>query len=123
MKPKALVVDDEFAVRSVSSQMLEALGFDVFQAETGSEGLTLYIENQKVINLVLLDLSMPDRNGDYVLEKIREISKDVCVIIASGFYEEGAMEKLIGLGSSGLLRKPFPVDDLIKLVRQNGLLP
>ncbi|MBD3868811.1 MAG: PAS domain-containing protein [Acidobacteria bacterium] len=100
-----LVVDDEEPVRDVAGRMLRALGFDVILAANGREGLELFDTHRERLRCVLLDRTMPDMDGDKVLERIREIDPEMLVIQVSGY---GQREN----NSDPFIQKPFTLTDL-----------
>lgn len=79
-KIKILVVDDEIKLLQTVTEFLTLQKFSVMQASSGSEALKIFTENKKEIELILLDLMLPDISGYSVLREIRKIS-DVPVII------------------------------------------
>jgi CheY-like chemotaxis protein len=112
----ALIIDDEWAVRAVVSQMLEMSGFEVLIAENGTQGISMFEDNMDKVDLVILDMTMPDINGEEVLRKIKQLSRETCVLMASGFFENGSEEKLSALGCSGFLKKPFAPEVLFESI-------
>src|SRR5258708_38438141 len=74
-----LIIDDEMAIRESLQTLLELEGYIVTQAETAELGLTLLAAN--TYDMVLLDISLPDRNGLDVLEEIRERDAGIPIIM------------------------------------------
>ena len=101
-----LVVDDENALREMTGLMLQDDGYDVLYAGDGEEALAIYAEESDVIDLVVLDMTMPRMNGETCLEKLREIRDDVRVLLVSGYHETEFQH----LGD--FLGKPFSVGAL-----------
>jgi PAS domain S-box-containing protein len=102
-----LLVDDEPAIREFAAEVLEAGGFRVHLAEDGDRGIALFREHADVIDCVVLDLTMPGRDGEETFAGLRQIRPDVTVILTSGYSEQVAMERFEGLGLAGFLQKPF----------------
>ena len=109
-----LIIDDEEEVRTVSSDMLQTIGFSVIGAKDGKEGLQKYIEHKEAIKFVILDMIMPKMGGNEVFAALREINPDVKVIICSGFINEGyaGIERLMQSGAKAFLQKPFALSAL-----------
>lgn len=107
-----LVVDDEFLVRTVGREMLESLGYQVLTAENGHSALQIYSENADTISAVLLDMTMPDRNGVEVLSDIRKVRSDACVVIASGYSTQEYADRFEIERPQGFIQKPFTREDL-----------
>jgi PAS domain S-box-containing protein len=113
-----LLVDDDDTVRDVTKDMLEELGFTVITAENGKKGFDLYKKRKTQINLVILDMTMPGMTGDEVFLKIREIDKDIPVILSSGYSELETATALIEKGLSGFIQKPYKQDDLYSKIEE-----
>ncbi len=111
-KGTVLVIDDEELLRTVSKTMLESLGFQVLVAEGGREGIAIFRERCEEITAVLLDLTMPDLDGEATFSELRSVKKDTPVILMSGFTELSTMNRFAEPGPSGFLKKPFRPDDL-----------
>ena len=109
-----LVVDDEPETVKYVSANLKARGFAVLTASDGTEGLKTAEEN--VVDLVLLDLSMPGPDGFEVCQRIRQYS-DVPIIILSARGREQDKVKALDLGADDYLTKPFGVEELMARVR------
>ena len=82
---KLLLVDDEEALRVVTKKMLEHLGFEVLMAANGQEALEIYRQKGKNIEAVLLDLTMPEMDGEETFRELKKIDENVKVIVASGY--------------------------------------
>jgi PAS domain S-box-containing protein len=112
-----LVVDDEEEILEVVSSMLEMLGYDVFRAEGGQEALTALRENP-AIKLVVLDMLMPGMDGVEAFTELKKISKDLKIILSSGFSVKDKMAENLAQGCNGFLSKPFNLVELSMKVRQ-----
>jgi len=78
---KILVVDDEASTRRLMEQTLRKHGYEVITASSGDEGLRAVMDESP--ELILLDIQLPGMDGIEVLQKIREINKDIVVIMAT----------------------------------------
>lgn len=116
-KGTILIIDDEETVRKVSKKMLERLGFDVITASDGYEGLNIFRENAGNIDVVLLDMTMPEMDGEETLREIRISKKDIPVILTSGYNEQDALERFKGEKLSGFIQKPYVVAEMVKVLR------
>jgi two-component system, cell cycle sensor histidine kinase and response regulator CckA len=111
-----LVVDDEPAVRKVTTRMLEACGLSVRVASDGNEGLAMYLEHRQEIALVLLDLTMPGLDGEEVFLEIRKVDPLIPIVLMTGFTEHDASARFRGRNLNGLLQKPFRIDMIRELL-------
>jgi signal transduction histidine kinase/CheY-like chemotaxis protein len=112
-----LIVDDEKPVRTVGRRMLERMGFDVLVATDGREALETYQANAERIECVLLDLTMPEMDGEQAFREMRKIRRDAVVILASGYSEEDVLGRFRGEGLAGFLHKPYRFNILRSMIR------
>jgi two-component system, OmpR family, phosphate regulon sensor histidine kinase PhoR len=109
-KLMVLVVDDEQSIRDGSRRILERMGFTVFTAKNGEEGLEA-IDRQD-ISIVLLDLKMPGIDGMEVLRRIRETNSRILVIVITGFATLETAIEAMKRGAYDFIPKPFEPDQL-----------
>jgi CheY-like chemotaxis protein len=104
-----LVVDDDPNNRDVLARTLEKKGYTVTQAPDGAVALRLLTEANGAIELVLLDILMPEMNGWEMLQRIKadEALKSVPVIMISGLGETDAVVRCLELGAEDFVQKPF----------------
>jgi two-component system KDP operon response regulator KdpE len=112
--PPLLVIDDELQIRRLLKLNLEAEGYSVLLAETGSEGLRRAATEHP--EAVILDLSLPDMEGVQVLRKLREWS-DLPVIILSVRSTEPDIVACLDAGADDYLVKPFRTGELLARLR------
>jgi signal transduction histidine kinase len=98
-----LLVDDDAAVREVTSGILRNLGYTVIEAGSGGAALDLFDRNPQV-DLVLLDFAMPGMNGAEVARELRTRRPDVSILFATGYADTGA---LIDTDQAQLIQKPY----------------
>ena len=107
-----LVVDDEQMIRSLSSKMLNQLGYTALTAEDGQEGVEIFRQHAAEITCVVLDLTMPNMSGDEALRELRMIDPSVPVVVISGYHEHEVALRFSGAAPpTGFLHKPFGLDD------------
>lgn len=112
----ALVVDDEEDIRSSLSEILEAIGFEVKQAETAAHARQVIENEPRDFSLVLSDIVMPgDENGVNLAQWIKEHSPDTHVILASGYAENISLAEARSF-SCELLKKPFGRQDILHIL-------
>jgi len=103
----ALVVDDEESVRSLLKDMLEAVGFRVLTAADGHEAIGVFREHMDDIRVVILDLTMPNMDGEECHRALVGLRSDVRVIVSSGYSEQQISERFAGRGIRGFVQKPY----------------
>jgi PAS domain S-box-containing protein len=107
-----LLIDDEPAVRLVTGRMLSELGHQVVTAESGRRGVELLKEQPDAIDLVVLDLTMPEQSGEQTLGELRAVRSTMPVVITSGFQAEDASTLLRMPNVVGFLDKPHTMTSL-----------
>lgn len=112
-----LVIDDEKIVLTVSREILEALGYTVLVANSGREALELYALEKEKIDLVILDMVMPEMSGREIFEELKKIKPDVKVMLSSGYSINGEAMKIMERGCKAFIQKPFNLKELSNRVR------
>ncbi len=107
---RVLVVDDEKIVRRALQRILERDGHRVALAECGEEALRIYAEQGREIDVVVLDVMMPDIDGREVLRRMREANPGVRAILSSGFTAES--DPSLVVPGTWLLQKPYTPDQV-----------
>ena len=111
-----LVIDDEASVVRAVSDMLDMKGFKTIQCTRGQDGLTKYQQHQDEIALVLLDLMMPDMNGEAVFKGLQEINPNVRVMLSSGYSEAEVTRQFVGQNLADFIQKPYDFQTLVNKV-------
>ena len=105
-----LIIDDEENIRKYLARSLDKDGFDVYTAQYGKEGINHLV--QKHIDVVLLDLNLPDIHGLDVLKEIKAIDVQSVVFIITAYGDITSAVEAIKLGAYDYLTKPFDVEDI-----------
>ncbi len=113
-----LIVDDEPTILAVSRAMLEFLGYTVHEATSGPEAIALYREKKDDIDLVILDMIMPELSGGETFDRIRELNPSAKVMLSSGYSLDGQAQQIMSRGCRGFIQKPFNIDSLSRKVRE-----
>jgi CheY-like chemotaxis protein len=113
-----LLVDDEEMIIDVGKKMLEKLGYEVTLARSGVEALEVYKEHRDRIELVILDLIMPEMDGGDTYDQLKAIDPSVKVLLSSGYSMDGHAQEVLARGCQGFIQKPFDLRDLSRLVRR-----
>jgi CheY-like chemotaxis protein len=107
-----LLVDDEEAVRTVAKLMLEKTGYSVYTASDGQEALKIYRMLQSQIDFILLDLTMPQMDGEETFDELIKIDSSVRVILSSGFSAQEIETRFKTKGMAGFIQKPYTLSGL-----------
>ena len=102
-----LMVDDEEMVLDVGARVLKKLGYTVLESNNGRHAVELYKKLQDKINLVVLDIVMPDMGGGEVYDRLKEINPDVKVLLSSGYSIDDQASEILERGCDDFIQKPF----------------
>ncbi|MGV8080054.1 MAG: PAS domain S-box protein [Syntrophales bacterium] len=113
-----LLVDDEPMILEPTARMLGGLGYTIYQAASGQDAVSIYMEKRDRIDLVILDMILPGMSGSQVLAMLREIDPGVRVILSSGYGLQGEVQKVMEAGCRGFIQKPYSLRELSIAVHQ-----
>jgi len=116
-KKTILIVDDEEMILNVGKKMLEKMSHNVFAASSGKEAIKIFKAEKHRIDLVVLDMIMPEMGGKETFERIREIDPDVKILISSGYSLGENTAEILERGGSGFIQKPFTMMELAQKIR------
>ncbi len=111
-----LVVDDTGEVRDVTKRMLERFGHRVITASDGLEAAKVFCHYENEIDVVLLDLVMPELDGVEALKVIHGVQEDAKVILITGYPERFAADRWRELGFAAFIPKPYTSAQIISVV-------
>lgn len=112
-----LLVDDEAPIRKLISEVLGSRGYAVTQCCNGGKAVEYYSRNVADVDLVIMDIMMPEMNGTEALAHMLRINPDVkAIMISGGGYRQ---EDIRRTGAVGFAAKPFNIRQLLELVRQH----
>jgi two-component system, cell cycle response regulator DivK len=114
-KPTVLIVEDEPQLLMLMQLNLEGAGFDTALAADGNQALEAM--RASMPDIVLLDLMMPYLDGWAVMEEIRQWEYAPPVVVTSAVSLHAQRQRAFGMGAAGYLVKPFPIEDLLDLMR------
>jgi len=118
MKPSILIVDDDGVMQETLSDVLKKRGYEIFSVGSGNGALSIIKKN--VIDLILLDMRLPDIDGLEVLKKIKESDTEILVIMMTAFSDVQTAVSAMKSGAYDYINKPFELEEL-KLLIEKGL--
>jgi DNA-binding NtrC family response regulator len=98
--------------------MIEAIGYSALSAKSGLMALEIFKTAHQVIDLVILDMIMPEMSGMEVFEKMRRIDPHVRVILSSGYSMNGQAIEIMNRGCNGFIQKPFNIQQLSEKIHE-----
>jgi CheY-like chemotaxis protein len=107
---RILLVDDDEAVRNLTKEMLEELGYDVSDSASGQVALEI-LQRNGLFDLLLVDFAMPAMNGSEFAAAAKKIKPDVPILFMTGYAESGVLRHWSDIGYR-ILNKPFKSADL-----------
>jgi PAS domain S-box-containing protein len=113
-----LVVDDEEMILNVGRQMLERIGYRVYVARSAKEAMALFEAHRAGIDLVILDMIMPEMGGGRLFDHLRTIDPEVKVLLSSGYGNDGQAWEILERGCKGFIQKPFSLVELSRKVTE-----
>jgi PAS domain S-box-containing protein len=113
-----LVIDDEEPVRRLAQHIFRMLGYRIFEAADGQQGLEIFRQHKDEIDLVILDLTMPRLGGVETYRALKALNPRIKVILSSGYTQEGRAELILREGASAFVQKPYQMQELAQTVRR-----
>jgi PAS domain S-box-containing protein len=113
-----LLVDDEEIMLKVGSELLETMGYKVLLARDGKEAIEVYKKHSDDIDLVLLDMVMPNISGGKTYDHMKEVNPNVKVLLTSGYGIDGQATEILNRGCNGFIQKPFTMKELSTKVKE-----
>jgi len=113
-----LLIDDEEMILDVNKEILEQLGYEVLSAKSGKEAIDVFKKQKDIIDLVILDMIMPDMSGGETYDVLKEINPDIKVLLSTGYSMNGQATKILERGCNGFIQKPFNIKSLSEKIRE-----
>lgn len=113
-----LLVDDEERILTVGREICKALGYSVITAGSGKEALSIYKQEKHNINLVVLDMIMPEMNGLETFLELKKLNPDIKVLLSTGFSIDEKAQEMLRKGCKGYILKPYSVIDFSHKLRE-----
>ncbi len=110
MIKKVLIVEDENLIVSTIKALLNTMNINYFTAENGEIALDEFKKNS--YDLVITDIFMPKMDGFQLIEEIRKLSKDIPIIVISGYIDNETIRRIKHLGANEYIEKPFSLKDV-----------
>lgn len=112
-----LIVDDETMILEVGKAMLREIGYNPLAAANGMEAVEMVKNQGQDIDLVILDMIMPDLDGGKTFDLVREIAPSMPVILSSGYSLNKQAGEIMKRGCNGFIQKPFSIYELSRKIK------
>ncbi|MDA3850601.1 MAG: response regulator [Spirochaetaceae bacterium] len=117
-KKTILVAEDERIIRNLTDVTLKKAGYNVLLAEDGLQAIEIFKDNQENIDLLMLDVMMPNLNGWEAYQTINRINPDVPVIFCSGYSDDILKEEYLHEVPAEIVQKPYRLNVLLERIAQ-----
>ena len=107
-----LLVDDDITSLEIGTQILEHLGYQVIIAKNGMEAVAEYQRSHDKIDVVIMDMVMPEMSGVETFEQIKSKYPDAKILMASGYILDAEARRLLEHGAEGFVKKPLAIEEL-----------
>ncbi|NVM56860.1 MAG: response regulator [Desulfobacterales bacterium] len=112
-----LLVDDEDMIIDVGQEILREMGYKVILAKSGKEAVEIYEKNKDKIDMVILDMIMPDMGGGAAYDRMKEINPNIKVLLSTGYSMDGKASEILARGCDCFIQKPFSIKQLSQSIR------
>ncbi|RAS73038.1 response regulator [Priestia endophytica] len=116
MEERILIVDDQYGIRILLTEVLQKEGYKTLQASNGFEAID--IAKERTPDLVLLDMKIPGMDGIEILKRLKELDDTVKVIIMTAYGELDMIQEAKDLGALTHFAKPFDIDEIRQAVKK-----
>jgi DNA-binding response OmpR family regulator len=120
---RVLLVEDEALIAALTADSLDELGFETIEAPSAKAALDIAHKQIADIELAIIDLGLPDRAGDELVNDLRALRPDLPIIVASGYDARVAQDKLQGQHGLVFLGKPYDFNALASAIKLLGRTP
>lgn len=112
-KPTVMMVDDEELLTDMVSESLSGHGYSTVTFNHSASAIQFYESEFQHVDLVILDMMMPNIGGKATFAALKRINPHVKVLLSSGYFAGSETEELLAAGAVGFLQKPFKLSDLV----------
>ena len=115
--PKILIIEDEVSIRTIIKKYLSKFDIECIEAENGKKGLEVFEKNKDSIDLIIMDVMMPEMDGIECTREIRKLSNVPIIILTAKSEDEDEIEGL-EVGANDFVTKPFNLEVLLLRIKK-----
>ena len=118
LETAVMLVDDDATNRTLVSEILDLCGYESIQAGSGAEALTILTD--QAVDVILLDIMMPDMDGWEFCKQLKQSINlsHIPIIMLTALVDEESRQKSFDVGADDFISKPFKMDDLVSRIEQ-----
>ncbi|EKE10710.1 MAG: hypothetical protein ACD_15C00210G0001 [uncultured bacterium] len=113
-----LLVDDEQSALSINKEILELMGYRVYTALSGKQAISIYQKRGDMIDLVILDMIMPEMSGRKTFELLQKINPRIKAMLLTGYARNEEAEAIMSQGCCGFFQKPFDASQISREIKR-----
>lgn len=117
MQNRILIIDDDEEICKFFQRILREEGYEIFTATNGKSGIVLF-RKLEGIKLVFLDIKMPKVDGITTLKRIKKISKDIPVVMMTGYGDLNTVKSAMKFGAIEYVTKPFNINSIKSIINE-----
>ena len=107
-----LLIDDDYMILDIGKKMLEKIGLEVITAIDGHKAIQIYEKDSNKIDLVIIDMIMPELSGIDIYYRLKRINPDIKILLSSGYRKNKDIDKILRNSNSRFIQKPFNMEIL-----------
>lgn len=115
---KILIIEDDYDLLWMLKKLLSTEGYLILTAVTAAQGIEIFSRNVFDIAAIIVDLSLPDQDGEVVVNEVFKVMPDMPIIITTGSEDKVQLKRLEESGIKEILVKPFDLNKLSQLVSE-----
>lgn len=112
-----LLIDDEEMITEVTETLLQKMGYRVVTAKSGEVAIKIYEAHQNQIDIVILDMVMPDMSGGSTYDRLKALNPEAKDILSNGYSIDGQASEILNRGCDGFIQKPYKMREISQKMR------
>lgn len=113
-----MLIEDEERIIEAAGEILSLLGYTVIKAKSGKEAIETFKKKSKTIDLVILDMILPEMNGCEIYDHLKTIHPEVKVLLSTGYSINGMATEIMNKGCNAFIQKPFTIEKLSQKIHE-----
>ncbi len=115
---RILLVEDEDNVRDFAKRALSEGGYEVLEATSAEEAMTIFENEERRVDLIFSDVVLPAKSGLQLVEELLSVSPELHVLLSSGYTDQKSQWSVIDEKGLAFLPKPYDIGELLRTIRE-----